>query len=192
MRPIYALQHTPTKQGNWSPAGRAVYDSVGYLCWSLALAGLTHCWFCGHGSAISWFLSHPVWTPLARLTYNAYLVHLMIMLVLRYSIYRLDTYNAWYMMLDAVGYITIAYGIALILYLLAEKPAMNMLSFALKGFGKGGGKGGSSEASRNALNGTRDGTGSEAGSGPSRPGRQSLEDAARIEAELDSGPRDTQ
>ena len=166
-----------------------MYDSVGYLCWSLALAGLTHCWFCGHGSAISWFLSHPVWTPLARLTYNAYLVHLMIMLVLRYSIYRLDTYNAWYMMLDAVGYITIAYGIALILYLLAEKPAMNMLSFALKGFGKGGGKGGSSEASRNALNEQ----GSEVGGGPSsRPGRQSLEDAARIEAELDSGPRDTQ
>jgi peptidoglycan/LPS O-acetylase OafA/YrhL len=41
----------------------------------IALAILVGMFVKGYGGAIRSFLSHPIFTPLARLTYQAYLVH---------------------------------------------------------------------------------------------------------------------
>ncbi len=48
------------------------FYTFAYLIWSVSFATACYCIFCGHLPMINAVLSHQVFTPFARLTYNAY------------------------------------------------------------------------------------------------------------------------
>ena len=65
---------------NWSVSERAAYNALAPVCWSLCVGGVCRGCFRGRGGLVGWFLTHPGWAPLARLSYGAYLIHPIVIL----------------------------------------------------------------------------------------------------------------
>ncbi|CCD73283.1 Nose resistant-to-fluoxetine protein N-terminal domain-containing protein [Caenorhabditis elegans] len=61
----------------WSPLQTALYSCFSRVVWGLALSWIVISTYYRKG-LINKFMSLPVWTPLARLSFCAYLVHLMV------------------------------------------------------------------------------------------------------------------
>eukprot|EP00511_Aplanochytrium_stocchinoi_P011574 CAMPEP_0204860732 /NCGR_PEP_ID=MMETSP1348-20121228/806_1 /ASSEMBLY_ACC=CAM_ASM_000700 /TAXON_ID=215587 /ORGANISM="Aplanochytrium stocchinoi, Strain GSBS06" /LENGTH=701 /DNA_ID=CAMNT_0052009653 /DNA_START=440 /DNA_END=2545 /DNA_ORIENTATION=- len=109
-----------------------IYYSLTYPGWAFAIACICYIFFCGYDFGISWFLSHKMFTPLARLTYNAYLFHMIIMWIVDYSVKRLPTYDPYELGLKAVAFVMLSYAIAAALYLVVEKPIMNIVAYHMR------------------------------------------------------------
>lgn len=113
-----------------------VYNSLARFGFSLSLGWVTFACVTGNGGYINSFLSWSFWTPLARLTFGAYLIHpVIIFLVLTTK----PTMFYWtYVELSVffIGCVVISYAAAFILSLLIEQPAMNIEKALLGGVGK--------------------------------------------------------
>ena len=89
----------------------------------------------GYGGLINAFLSMNIWTPLARMTLNAYLVHLVVMTVilgqLQKSVHMTDITVATF----TVAFGVLSYAVAGVLCLVVEFPlaSVEMLLFKLLG-----------------------------------------------------------
>jgi peptidoglycan/LPS O-acetylase OafA/YrhL len=72
----------------------ALYHSLSRVAWSIAIAWLIFACTHGYGGLIHWLLAHPMWQPLARLSFCIYVLHLPIQIVLlaseKQSIYLSD------------------------------------------------------------------------------------------------------
>lgn len=77
---------------------------------------------------IHWFLSHQAFTPLARLTYNAYLVHLILMTIVHGSRSSLPFFGGLNILMEVVFFIVAAYATSFCLYIFIEKPVMNIVA----------------------------------------------------------------
>jgi peptidoglycan/LPS O-acetylase OafA/YrhL len=116
---------------NWPHAGLVAYYSLTYLAWSLAIAVLTMYAISGRGGLVTRFLAHPVFTPLARLTYNAYLVHI-IWMIFTYSQNKVPFYvSTYHQVIDALAFVCLAYATSFVLYLWIEKPCMRFMPWLL-------------------------------------------------------------
>jgi len=61
--------------GMWYVLCGMWYVVCGCDMWGLGLSMVFYVCATGHGHVLNWFLGHPGWTALGRLTYSAYLVH---------------------------------------------------------------------------------------------------------------------
>jgi peptidoglycan/LPS O-acetylase OafA/YrhL len=72
----------------------ALYRALSRVAWSIAIAWLIFACTHGYGGAIHWLLAHPMWQPLAKLSFCIYVLHLPIQIVLsaseKQSIYLSD------------------------------------------------------------------------------------------------------
>jgi peptidoglycan/LPS O-acetylase OafA/YrhL len=66
-----------------------IYQSLSRQCWSIAIGWLIYACYTNQDGLVNKFLSWPIWTIIARLSYSAYLIHTTIMLVQVYN--RLST-----------------------------------------------------------------------------------------------------
>jgi len=71
-------------------------------------------------------LGHRIWIPLARLTYQAYLVHEIWVFIFEYSRSQLFYWSELAFAYDAMSNIIISYAIAFVGWLCIEKPLMNL------------------------------------------------------------------
>lgn len=109
-----------------------LYMAVTPLAWTLSLASICVALFLGWGSIVKRFLEMEVWTPLARLTFNAYMFHMILILGFNNSQLRASPYSPTTMARKAIGNIVLAYSLALAMYLLVEKPTMNLIKQLLQ------------------------------------------------------------
>ncbi|XP_031625866.1 nose resistant to fluoxetine protein 6-like [Contarinia nasturtii] len=58
-----------------------LYFGLGRIIWSIALCYIIFACAHNYGGRINWFLSHPWWQPLSRLSFAIYLLHIPIMTV---------------------------------------------------------------------------------------------------------------
>lgn len=58
-----------------------LYDAFSRVTWSIALCYIFACVH-GYGGPVNWFLAHPLWQPISRLSYSIYLLHFMVIMVL--------------------------------------------------------------------------------------------------------------
>ncbi|CAI5452121.1 unnamed protein product [Caenorhabditis angaria] len=61
----------------WTPIENAVYSSLGRILWGLSLSWIIFSTYYRKGM-INDFMSLPIWTPLARMSFCAYLIHIMV------------------------------------------------------------------------------------------------------------------
>ena len=111
----------------WPEMYQRFYGGYYVLCWGLGLFLLSIPWALGYGGRVRALLEHPVFTPLARLTYGVYLVHPLLML---YVTWQTRQYYAWHASNIAVmvlGYVALAGAASLTLFLLVEKPVANVV-----------------------------------------------------------------
>jgi len=127
-------QRIPT---GWSRMENAVYISLSRLAWALGLSAIAICCFCEQAPVINGILS---WSPLqslGKLCYAAYIFHPVIMNLVNYSRpERIEFSDAWYAM-AFTAYLVWAFGVALVVWMLVEKPTANMLAIVLAKLGLG-------------------------------------------------------
>uniref|UniRef100_A0A0N5BB80 NRF domain-containing protein n=1 Tax=Strongyloides papillosus TaxID=174720 RepID=A0A0N5BB80_STREA len=56
---------------------RAMYSAFSKIGWGVSLSFIVISCFYGHGGIINRFMSWPFWSPLGKITYSTYLIHLM-------------------------------------------------------------------------------------------------------------------
>ncbi|CAB3397520.1 unnamed protein product [Caenorhabditis bovis] len=61
----------------WTPMENMMYSCFSRVVWGLALSWVIFSTYCRKG-IINDFMSLPIWTPLARLSFCAYLIHIMV------------------------------------------------------------------------------------------------------------------
>lgn len=66
-----------------------IYQSLSHQCWSIAIAWLIVACYTNHGGLVNKILSWPIWAVIGRLSYSAYLIHVIIILAEVYN--RLST-----------------------------------------------------------------------------------------------------
>jgi len=131
---------------SWSLLTSVLYIDFSRPAWAMCLAVLTLLCYYDFLPLLNGFMAHPYWTPLARLTYGAYLVHpLMIKLAAGRSL-QFYTFNAWDLTYRFMGNAIMAYSGSVVLWVLMERPCMTIFSPAQKPRSK---KANSSSDSRN-------------------------------------------
>ncbi|XP_055869141.1 nose resistant to fluoxetine protein 6-like isoform X2 [Biomphalaria glabrata] len=109
-------------------SGVRLLEIVKSPLWGLFVAWLVFSCHYGYGGVVNTFLSWNAWIPLSRLTYGAYLFHLMITLYLNQS----QAYEVYFTKLYAVfrttTVIVMAYFVSLVVSVLSEMPIRNLIT----------------------------------------------------------------
>merc|ERR1712072_529922 len=117
---------------SWSLLTSVLYIDFSRPAWAVCLAVLTLLCYYDYLPLLNGFMAHSYWTPLARLTYGAYLVHpLMIKLAAGRS-FQFYTFNAWDIAYRFMGNAILAYSGSVLLWCLVERPCMTIFSPARK------------------------------------------------------------
>eukprot|EP00164_Ancoracysta_twista_P009470 GFYU01014022.1.p3 GENE.GFYU01014022.1~~GFYU01014022.1.p3 ORF type:complete len:181 (+),score=49.39 GFYU01014022.1:346-888(+) len=129
--PVFGtLSNAGSIAGTWSDLENLLFLTFARLAWGLGL-GLM-CLLCafGRGYIVNTLLSAHVWTVLARLSFGAYLVHPIIMLVFNLNRQAQYYYTPWNFTMWFLCYLVLAYACAFVFYLLVEKPLANLEGLA--------------------------------------------------------------
>nr|XP_002741291.2 PREDICTED: nose resistant to fluoxetine protein 6-like [Saccoglossus kowalevskii] len=108
------------------------YMTVCRIAWGVAIGWLTFACLTGYGGPINAILSWKAWIPISRLTYTAYLIHIMVILV--YMMYRdrlihLTDFNEIYMYIAGL---VLSYCASFVVSLMAEAPMMRLEKILLR------------------------------------------------------------
>lgn len=108
--------------GQWSQQGVIIYTAFSRSVWGLALCGMLYACFVMPDLTLSRFLSLPVFEPLARITYGAYLCHPIVMIVSYYSSVTLYRFDSFTITSNYIANVALAYGVAAMLFVCVEYP----------------------------------------------------------------------
>ena len=112
--------HTPDKAEN------IIYIMFSRFVWSLGLALLVFICHYGYGGIVNRFLSMSFWIPLSRISYNAYLVHPLVLTVIFGSERNSINYQDYNIAVYSVGIVVLSYGAAAVVSVFVEFPIGNL------------------------------------------------------------------
>ena len=112
-----------------------MYYMFSRFTWGLALALLAFSCHNGYGGVINHFLSLPFWVPLGRLTFNAYLVHPVVIFGLYTSLRNNLHFDTNTMVVYTIASCVLSYGIAGVISVFVEFPLSNVEMSVFKLFG---------------------------------------------------------
>lgn len=131
-------QHYPTE---WTTGQNTSYIALSRLGWAIGLSGLAFLCFAEETPTLNAFLSFGPFEVLGKLCFAAYVVHPLIITPIVFGSSDMIKFsNAWFAA-SFTTYLVWAMGVALVLWLLVEKPSANLLASALAKLGLGGGGG---------------------------------------------------
>jgi peptidoglycan/LPS O-acetylase OafA/YrhL len=125
-------------KNSWGPGdGNKNIWSVLYIdlarpVWATCFAVLTLLCYYDYLPIVNGFLSHSFWTPLARLTYGAYLVHPLVIKLAAARSVQYYTFGTLDMVYRLTGNSMMAYSGSVLLWCLVERPCMTIFSPARK------------------------------------------------------------
>lgn len=93
---VFVIYDTVWIRKPWPKANHVLYETTSRSVWSIALGYIIFSCVNGKGGFINDILSWPIWTPLARLSFSAYLIHTFVLTVFitsQRSPYYLFDYN---------------------------------------------------------------------------------------------------
>ena len=118
-----------------STAENVLYTTFSRFAWGIGLALMVFACHAGYGGVINSFLSMKIWTPLARMTYNAYLVHPVVLTVLYAQMQKSIHVTDLTMAILAVAFVVLSYAIGGVVCLVVEFPlgSVELLLFKMVG-----------------------------------------------------------
>ena len=112
--------HVPTLAEN------IIYNMFSRTVWSIGLALLVFVCHYGYGGIVNKFLSMKFWIPLSRISYNAYLIHPLILSVIFGSARKPVYYEDYSLTMYACGIVVLSYGAAAVVSVFVEFPIGNL------------------------------------------------------------------
>lgn len=65
-----------------TPIVYGLYDALSRVFWSIALCYIIFACVHSSGGPVNWFLSHPLWQPISRVSYAIYILHFFVVLIM--------------------------------------------------------------------------------------------------------------
>ncbi|XP_029182927.2 nose resistant to fluoxetine protein 6-like [Acropora millepora] len=126
---VYGI-YGATKQGGkpFNKVENILYGTFSRLTWGLALAWVIYACNRGYGSLVNKFLSASYWIPLSRLTYSAYLMHPIVLIVYFGSTHNTTEYSDMLFAFYFVSVVVMSYAAAFVLAVCVEFPMMQLES----------------------------------------------------------------
>lgn len=126
---VYGI-YGATKQGGkpFNKVENILYGTFSRLTWGLALAWVIYACNRGYGSLVNKFLSASYWIPLSRLTYSAYLMHPIVLIVYFGSTRNTTEYSDMLFAFYFVSVVVMSYAAAFVLAVCVEFPMMQLES----------------------------------------------------------------
>lgn len=118
-----------------STAENVLYYMFARFTWGLTLFLVVFACHNGYGGVVNKFLSLPIWVPLGRLTFNAYLVHEIIMVLIFSDLRTPLYYTDMNFILYIIGAIVLAYGASAVVTVFVEFPLSNVEAAVFKALG---------------------------------------------------------
>ena len=125
------VQYDENENGEWPMGVRIFWNMFSRAFFILGLALVLLPTFTGKLRGISAFLGSTFWTPLARLTFSTYLIHIPVMywnLGSQRTAHYVQTANLWFLTFSCA---TASYILAIPFSMLFEVPFMNLEKFIL-------------------------------------------------------------
>ncbi|CAF3397106.1 unnamed protein product [Rotaria socialis] len=108
------------------------YQILSRPCWALVIGWILFLCSTNQGGIVNTILSWPIWAPLARLNYAAYLIHLTVLLTTIYNQTN-PIYNQAYMVLNTyVSNIFFTYVTAIVVVIFFENPFFVLEKYLFK------------------------------------------------------------
>ncbi|XP_068723266.1 nose resistant to fluoxetine protein 6-like [Montipora capricornis] len=124
---VYGIYPSTKKGGTpFNKAENITYGSFSRFTWGLALAWVIYACNKGYGSLVNKFLSASYWIPLSRLTYSAYLLHLMVLGAYFGSFQHTTEYTDKILAFYFVSIVAMSYAVAFVLAVCVEFPMMQL------------------------------------------------------------------
>ena len=118
--PLYGSYHV-----QFSNLLAATYNSLSRISWSIGL-GLVIYLSIIDGGLVNKILSWSLWVPLSRLTFAAYLIHPMLIIVYYHSLQKPMTASHREIMLNVSGMLVWVYLTSILLYVFIECPLVRL------------------------------------------------------------------
>ena len=117
----------------WSTARNSAYLTLSRPCFTLGLAIQAHLVMTSRAAvSLKDLLSHPIWTPFARLTFGAYLYHPIVMFGYYFSSYRPIEITGTLIFQNWLAFSVLAFFVSLFSFLLIERPTENLESLLIE------------------------------------------------------------
>ncbi|EDW56170.1 GM22967 [Drosophila sechellia] len=100
----------------------ALYYTLVRIAWPLGLCWVVFACMQGYGSLANSFLSSPLWQPLSKLSYGAYMWHIFVMEVANRSVQTNTYFSNYQMMLNFWSTFGFTLLVTYVLYVLIEAP----------------------------------------------------------------------
>lgn len=110
----------------WPDAGYVIYQILCHLVWTSYVAWVVFVCHYGYGGWINAILSHDVWAPFSRLTYSAYLIHPILILVYISNLGTAPYLSLQLMVFTFTGISILTFASASLLSLMVEYPLSNL------------------------------------------------------------------
>lgn len=107
------------------------YVSLCRTAWALSLSWLVLACSSGHGGIVNWILSWNIWAPLGRLTYAAYLVHPIVLILYIFNLVTPVHFTDLTLIFLFVSSLVFSYLAAYIVSMAVEAPMMAIETFIL-------------------------------------------------------------
>lgn len=123
----------------WSTATQQAYTILSRPAWAAGVAALLLLAGTGRAGGLGAVLSLPIWSPLALLSFGAYLYHPVVLFVLSLNITSQPRFSAAYLASNYAATCTYAVLAAAVAYAIVEAPAAALVKCVLGLAGVGGG-----------------------------------------------------
>ncbi|XP_030850769.1 nose resistant to fluoxetine protein 6 [Strongylocentrotus purpuratus] len=109
-----------------STAENAAYMALCRFTWAVSLSWVVFACHYGYGGWINDFLSWELWIPMSRLTYSAYLLHPIIIMVYDFNHGNNYFYSIYMLAFEVTAIVTLAYVAAILMAVAIEFPLGNL------------------------------------------------------------------
>jgi len=120
-------------KNSWGPVVSVMYLCFGRPVWAACWAVITVLCYYGYLPIVDGILAHRCWSPLARLTYGAYLLHPLVIKLSAGRALQYYTFSAEDMLYRYLGNTICAFAGAAVLWVFIERPALTLTSNMKKG-----------------------------------------------------------
>lgn len=115
-------------KNSWSDFASVMYLDFGRMLWAMCWAVITLLCYYGYLPVIDGFLSLPLWTPLARLTYGVYLLHPLVIKLAAGTAMQYYTFSAQDMFYRSLTNTICSFIGSVLLWMLVERPIVTLTS----------------------------------------------------------------
>eukprot|EP00058_Branchiostoma_floridae_P002589 XP_002588077.1 hypothetical protein BRAFLDRAFT_83078 [Branchiostoma floridae] len=109
-----------------------LYLTVHRTVWAMAVGWMVVACYYGYGGVVDIILSWDAWVPLSRLTYCAYLVHILVMYAVHLTREVPIHYSTFTIIYFFLGHLAVSYGVAFLVSVAVEAPLLGLEKIIFK------------------------------------------------------------